>query len=461
MDPEQETSYRKENIATNFLSRLEEKGLVIQTPEFQKVGEPAYATTNESGNPALFEKVKNLPNAPNGYLIGIGAANVFSMLESFPEGVTPKAIILFDIDPTVIAYGQRLIQAFKDTPADPSIKLDSGDTIFHTRYKVSHENAIKKYGPMLHQLAKEGNLIIARTDFTRPELMDEIAKLPDFQNSNNIIYLSNIADHIYRRNPNSTPDFSFLQKLKLIDSNRNFYIDTLQNSLNYQLRISIKPPNLLPRNFTDDTRLNRLQTELTDKTADDEKNILWEDIEDWPLDKLINYYNKLINSPAGQERKKDLALRINHERSYTLEQYPEYKIKSTRPLDETRGIKKIFSVPSDPKEESLLLDELAQPYNYERYLIPFVARNYWQDAKTPEEINPNNFPIRDYYVEGPKNWTRGKVEILFLEQGITYEELAMAKLYQELESRVLARMSGARTQGKTFSELTKEALPPY
>lgn len=474
MGPEEESlPPREENIGTKFLSRLEERGLVIQTPEFESVGIAADTGTNEKGNPILFEKVRRNNQAPNGYLIGIGAANVFSMLEAFPEGITPKAIILFDIDPAVVAYSQRLIQSFKDTPPDPSIWLESWDRIFHSQYQASPENAIKKYSPILHQLAKEGNLVIARAEFSNLQLVDELADLPDFKISNNVIYLSNIADHIWRRSPNTIPNFSFLQTFEPTSPHKNFYIDTLQNSLNYNLRISTHPPQFEPRNFSSNIRLAHLQTELTDRVGEEQENILWEDIEGWSVDKLITYYNRLLNSPAGQERKKETVSSIDRIRAHILEQYPELKKKSTMPPDRTRRIETRVMVPTDPQEEKALLAELAQPYDYERYLIPFIARNYWRDAKTPEDLNPWLFPEREalvfdeqtykvlYRREDPRDWTIGKVETWALKPGITYEELSMAKLYKEMERRVLARRSGAQTQGKTFLELFKESTAPY
>ncbi|TSC87519.1 MAG: hypothetical protein G01um10147_497 [Microgenomates group bacterium Gr01-1014_7] len=480
-----ESAGRQTGIGETFVAKLKQSGAMIETPDFEKVGVEAIGGTNETGDPNLFEKVRNQPQAPNGYLIGVGAANVFSMLEAFPEGVEPRAIILFDIDPEVVAAGERMIQAFRTTLADPSIKLDYGERIFDPSYPAYYQNALKKYASLLHKLAAEGNLVIARAEFNNPDFIHHIAQLPDFQNLNNVIYLSNIADHSLRReedkNPLFIPNLDILNILQLDTPHRNYYIDTLQHGLAYRLRISTYPPRFSARDFNPLANMTQFQTELTDQIDGPNENIIWEDLSTWPLDRLIHFYNQITNTPTAQERKEYIESAIRKERSGTIEHYDEFKEKSTQPPEEIypgAGRFKTYVVPDNPEEETRLLQELAKAYDYERDFLPFVPEGYWQDAVTPQRVNPYQIPktprpvfatweeydeYRKYglYRFNPRNNKKGEIEKKYMDSKITYEDLALAKLYREMKRRVLKRRAAARTQSKNFHELSKEAIAPY
>lgn len=56
--------------------------------------------------------------------------------------------------------------------------------------------------------------------------------------------------------------------------------------------------------------------------------------------------------------------------------------------------------------------------------------------------------------ESPPFYQRGIVETPWL-RVIPYEELAMAKIYQVIEDRVIREHPGAKTKGKSFHELTE------
>ena len=398
------------------------------------------------------------------------------MLEAFPEEIEPRAIILFDINPEVVAEGQRLIQGFRETPADAAISLPAWEHIFTANYNAYPENAMKKYARLLHQLAQKGNLVIAQADFNNPELIQEIARLPGFRESNNVVYLSNIADHIWRGNVTGNtsfvPDFSFLDSLNPNAPNRNYYIDTLTTALNYRLRISTQPPEFKAHDFT--PSLIGLQTEPIDKIDDPPEDIIWQDITKWSTDQLFRAYNSLESNPLRVERKKYIEGEIDRQRKNEVSNYPSLKERAAKPSEKSAsGLETRVSVPENPDEEEKLLTELTKPYDYERYFIPYVAQNYWRNAETPAEINLYQVPKREDFVyepntyrllyrkEDPRNWVIGKVERWMTSgRGITYEDLTLAKLYREIERRVLQRRSGAITHGKTFYELSKEVVPP-
>lgn len=51
---------------------------------------------------------------------------------------------------------------------------------------------------VLKEMARSDNIAVIYSDFTNPDLITSIRDLPGFQGSRNIIYMSNIADHIAR-----------------------------------------------------------------------------------------------------------------------------------------------------------------------------------------------------------------------------------------------------------------------
>lgn len=469
-----ETTPRQTEIGNQLVRRLQEKGLVLEASEFERVGEPALEGTNERGSPVLFEKLRNQKEAPNGYLIGIGAGNVFSMLEGFPEGTVPKAVILFDIDPTVIEFGQYLIQVLRDSPDKLSsvIKKTPSENVFFPVSNANSEQAILKYADLLHQLAKEGNFVIARAEFNNPELIEELSALPDIQNLNNVIYLSNIADHLWRRtvttDRNYVPNFNFLQALQPNPPHRNYYIDTLTFPLNYNLRVGTQPPNFKSMDFYQ-YRLANWQTEPTDLIDRDSEDVIWEDLSNWDLNRLLKANLALRSNPRFQEIAAYIEKEFNDRRRYEIERYPDLKQALAVPVEEREIYKdNQISIPETVEEEASLLAELAEPYSYERDFIPFIAHHIWQNATLPIEIDKDQIPkrkiIRDpntgkrIWAQEPAEWTKGNIELWRIEGSLFYEDLAVAKIYRELERRLKDKNPTADTKGKTCQELSRDLV---
>ena len=48
--------------------------------------------------------------------------------------------------------------------------------------------------PQLSQLAREGKMGTFYADFTNPDFIDAVRRLPDFHNSTNIVYISNLEE---------------------------------------------------------------------------------------------------------------------------------------------------------------------------------------------------------------------------------------------------------------------------
>lgn len=470
---EPEKELRQLNIGTSFVKILEEKGVTIPMADrFSSVGVSALGRTNETIDTDLIKKVHTQKESPNGYVIGIGAGNVFRMLELFPEGQIPKAMILFDIDPYVVELGQRYIEQLKRTQSEEDVDIEPLRAIIHEPDKR------KILAPIIKQLAQEGNLVIARADFTDPRLIDALNQLPDIHNQNNVIYLSNIADHVHRSDleagrQGKILDYTYLNVLSPQLPYRNFYVDTMQASLAYHLRIATSFPKLDKEDFGFYTS-SLIQRKPTDEIEGPVENPLYEDMSTWDTQRLADTYSNLL-TPRSQKRAQDIENSINNDRVKTLKKYEEWKEKAELP-PEIEGIKykhiNEYVVPTDPQEETAVRKELLLPYDYERNFIPFLAIYVWEDKSTPQEltfsartradqlgvINIKRVDTSNYetfYTYDPRNQMIGKIEQIYLHR-ISYEELIMAKLYRELKNRVLSKNPNANTNGRSFDDLMNE-----
>ena len=299
---------RPTHIATFLAERLKNiEG--ITPPEygekqgFMLAAVSATIGTNEKVVDGFLEAVQ--AKLSDGYIVGVGAGNIFSLLHCFPEGELPKGIVSTDIDPRVVAVGKLFTNALKESETSEDLIrtfFTLSDDQFQERMKGvidTEENSVLrqrlqevsqkewedisrsirekdaqqavKFGTrwqedpfrdgiglfsnvdvvtamlekfsQLKTLAMEGNIAIVYADFTNPTFIAAIQKLPEFQSSKNIIYFSNIADHITRRGRNFENIFA-METLRAYeeDSVPPIFIDTL-GSLAYRLRAR----NSLPR----------------------------------------------------------------------------------------------------------------------------------------------------------------------------------------------------------------------
>lgn len=284
----------------NNLSNLSDSEL---PPIIESEGQLGIVETNEMLSYDTAMKIKNDQNAPNGYIFGAGFGNIVSMTLLYPEGTVPKAICAVDVIPDVVVAG-RIIEkmtanntSFSDFKEN-LVNSESIDSLFEeviseeinstvkSRFQAVDKNEIKKqfksikdksnvgsqsYTEMLipndstridvlaviqkqyellHRMAVDGNIGIAYADITSPAVLEKIKSLPEFAEKRNIIYLSNIIDHLTRRGTNLDRINSF-DVLKILGEEKNWFVDTTQNSLDYQLRVS----NHVPKYTSDDVRM--------------------------------------------------------------------------------------------------------------------------------------------------------------------------------------------------------------
>lgn len=461
------------NVAADFVRNLAEKGLAIESVHHENMGVVAIRGTNESGDASLFEKVRLQEHAPNGYLIGIGAANVFSMLEAFPLGVEPKAILLFDIDPRAITEGQAIIEHFRQSDSYPEHIFGNdaysySTQVFPESATCQLREAVKKYAPLLHKLAVEGRIGITRADFTDHRLIPEFKNLPDIATSNNVIYLSNISDHIWRAQ-GLAPDFSFLNTLTPNPPNRNIYIDTLTKGLAYNLRLSSTPPHFELNDFGANIADLRFQTKPTDLIDGSSADPVWEDVRHWSLDRLLDTYDDFSSRARQQSRKDRVERSMSMNRQHLLKNYSRWKDLNGKPEKVAGKFEYIYTVPTNPEEEQDLLTEAAEPYDYDRDFIPVLAREYWADATTPLEASTQNLTprIREE-VRDPEtgiitttsdliNYKKAPLTLSYLRSAdIYYEELVLAKIYSEVAKRLLSKNPNVETTAKDVNRLVQE-----
>lgn len=287
------------NIAGILDEKLREKEGLIP-PEVKARGVLAILDTNEKRTPGLFEAIKE--KNPNGYIIGVGVGNVFSLLNCFQEENPPKGMVLVDFDPRVVIVGKIILGSLNqaETPSDfinnffrlpkdtfqariKGIILGESNVVLRQRLEkippeewervikgiqewsfvdpyfkswVSQDDQYNSIFTMLNkfdvlrQMARSNNISVTFSNFTNPDLIASIVELPGFRESRNIIYISNIVDHITRTLGFKFEDVSKMESLKAYEnpSTKSIFIDTLQN-LNYFLRARFTMPTYSQEDF--------------------------------------------------------------------------------------------------------------------------------------------------------------------------------------------------------------------
>ncbi|MBI2018153.1 hypothetical protein HYS96_00425 [Candidatus Daviesbacteria bacterium] len=297
-DQSAEQEYPKQSGIAEFIDEeIARKGL--KPPEFESQGASGFTSTNERIDPRTLETVMLSDLPPNGYLIGVGVSNIFSLLDTFPKDSPPKGIVLVNTDPEAVKNARNFVEVVKSGSSvtfdsygrsvGMIARLYSGEKIskyYECAYgngerQVDTELVMDKYHDMLVKLAQEGNIAVVQQDFLDPALLEIISRLPGLKDSNNVIYLSNIADWLWRPIgwsmweervkyyfqykkdaptdypfvPDMGQIFSAFQNLAVLQPNpghTNYFADTLCNRwrLNYLMRIQPKIPQFARSDFT-------------------------------------------------------------------------------------------------------------------------------------------------------------------------------------------------------------------
>lgn len=272
---------------------------VSELPPFinEAGGAAGLLSTNEDLPDDVIPQVRSSENAPNGYIFGAGVGDILSMPLLYPEVQSPRAILCVDIVPEVVLTGRIFTQLLSEASDFRSLNLQMrNDQALRLAYEqvvssevneevrnrlktVSPEQAIKglrsvierEYLPtqgykqsvpfdhtqrmsvlavirdkfaLLHNLAKDGNIGVGYADMTNKAVLDLVKAMPNFSSSRNLIYMSNVIDHLTKGGTDLThlDDMLSLTALEEGKSRGNWFIDTTQNSQNYKLRASNTVP---------------------------------------------------------------------------------------------------------------------------------------------------------------------------------------------------------------------------
>ena len=293
-----EKSNRETGLGKLFQDNVSQLSISELPPFINEAGGAAgLLSTNEDLPDSIIPQVRQPENAPNGYIFGAGVGDILSMPLLYPEGQSPKAILCVDIVPEVVLTGRIFTQLLSEASDfrtlnlqvrnDQALRLAYEQTVssevneeVRNRLKtVSPEQVIKglrsvierEYLPtqgykqsvpfnhtqrmsvlavirdkfaLLHNLAKDGNIGVGYADMTNKAVLDLVKAMPNFSSSRNLIYMSNVIDHLTRRGTDLThlDDMLSLTALEEGKSRGNWFIDTTQNSQNYKLRASNTVP---------------------------------------------------------------------------------------------------------------------------------------------------------------------------------------------------------------------------
>lgn len=265
-------------------------------PIFEQVADDQAAShrfaalaSNEKIDKNLFKAIKN--HTPDGYIVSVGCGMSMGLPLGFRLDKSPKGIIIVDVDKHVIALSKALINAIKQTKnsaefynlfyvdpitnaknflkEDPEALAAFEEMGFEKeealrfqieRSRGSYQRRISEKGrPNIDNilvstydkwkaLTNDGRVAIIHGSLTDEEVIDTITSLPEYSNSTNIIYLSNIIDHIVSRRSLESADSGlskYLQALKKYNPKEHpaIFLDTLRN-FNYWLRASKGVPDI-------------------------------------------------------------------------------------------------------------------------------------------------------------------------------------------------------------------------
>ena len=218
-------------------------------------GLAALFTSSDQVARPFFDRTKTLN--PNGYIVGVGAGGIFALLDCYSCGQLPKGIVVSDINPFVVAavrvmredliksstaneFVERFFQCSdaeyrkkqervksKDKNLKNGIKrwtLDSSTPMEEwRRMEVRGQNTFSDSITVpyivgtnflkLQELAKSGGIAACYADFMNPDFIDSVRQLPDFVESRNIIYISNVID-LHRTSTSDYRDGSYFSRLR-------------------------------------------------------------------------------------------------------------------------------------------------------------------------------------------------------------------------------------------------------
>lgn len=282
-----EVANRERSLGKAFQTEIGHMPDEYLPPVFtQAMGASGQLSTNEDMTDDLIENTASKSNHPDGYVYGAGFGNILSMSLLFPENVLPKAILAVDVLPDVVLTG-RIVTNLLEQSQDFSdfetglmnpdsieqqfnrvIDVEENPTIKQRFLAISPERLSLEIGKIvmreslpksgfkqesygggervnvlavirdkfagLKQLAAEGNIGVAYADMTDPYVLKKVKEMVGFEGANNIVYMSNVIDHLTNRGYDLT-HINDMDVLKALGEGNNLFVHTTQVGLDYRL----------------------------------------------------------------------------------------------------------------------------------------------------------------------------------------------------------------------------------
>lgn len=153
------------NIAGLLDEKLREKESEITPPEVKSRGVLAILDTNEKTTVGFYETIRE--ENPNGYVVGVGTGNIFSLLNCFKEDNPPKGMVLVDTDPRVVTVGRMIVDSLRQAETSS----DFIDNFFRLP-KEKLEERIKEI------ISKEKNAVLRqRLEKVPPKEWERVIKI--------------------------------------------------------------------------------------------------------------------------------------------------------------------------------------------------------------------------------------------------------------------------------------------
>lgn len=253
----------------------------------------AVLATNERVDTHIYDQIKR--KGPNGYIVAVGSGLSLSLPSTFKKESPPKGVVLIDIDRKVTAITRAFVNALKanttyeefyenfysnpiekaegflsDSPEDLNTirtmssgwadeiesqidrsKRESAKVIENDR--VSLYQVLSRDFELWRQLAINDQIAIINGSFVDKSVAEAVTALPEYEKSTNLIYLSNIADHIvdkhtWEKCDQTLNEFQAGISMYNPKSNPAIYLDTLRG-FNYWVRVTKGIPSLIAADF--------------------------------------------------------------------------------------------------------------------------------------------------------------------------------------------------------------------
>lgn len=300
--PAKEASLQNKGLGALFQTRLSALDAQDLPPVLnESAGANGLLATNEDLPETVINQVRTSESAPNGYVFGAGFGNILSMPFLFPEGQNPRAILCVDVVPQVVLTGRIIthLLANSDTYFQFRSQLRN-EEIMRSAYQGvidSEQNSLvrerlrstsfeqcthdlqdiiaREFPPQtgirqkeqlsqstrlnilavlrdnfdtLHTLAAQGNIAVGYANMINERTLETVRAMPGFDNARNIVYMSNVIDHLTQRGADMShiSDMNTLRMLGEGTERSNWFVDTTQKSQDYQLRAGQTVPQYRP-----------------------------------------------------------------------------------------------------------------------------------------------------------------------------------------------------------------------